>query len=53
MTSPIAAIMGEMAEAIGPEAIIAAGDVHHFNGVASVNDPLWTTNFELIYSHPN
>ncbi len=49
---PIAAIMGEMAEAIGPEAIIAAGDVHHFNGVASVNDPLWTTNFELIYSHP-
>lgn len=49
---PIAATMGEMAEAIGPECIIAAGDVHHFNGVASTADPLWTTNYELIYSHP-
>ena len=49
---PIAQLMGEMAEEIGPEAIIAAGDIHHFNGVASVNDPLWMTNYELIYSHP-
>ncbi|MGN1245861.1 MAG: metallophosphoesterase [Muribaculaceae bacterium] len=48
----IAGTMGEMAEAIGPESIIAAGDVHHFNGVASVSDPLWLTNYELIYSHP-
>lgn len=49
---PIAELMGTMAETIGPEAVIAAGDVHHFNGVASVNDPLWMTNFEQIYSHP-
>ena len=49
---PIAELMGVMAETIGPECIIAAGDVHHFNGVASVDDPLWTTNYELIYSHP-
>jgi hypothetical protein len=28
------------------------GDVHHFMGVASVDDPLWLTNYELIYSHP-
>ena len=49
---PIAELMGEMAEEIGPECIIAAGDVHHFNGVASVDDPLWMTNYELIYSHP-
>ena len=48
----IAELMGTMAETIGPEAIIAAGDIHHFNGVASVNDPLWTTNCEHIYSHP-
>ena len=48
----IAERMGTMAEEIGPEAIIAAGDVHHFDGVASVNDPLWMTNFELIYPHP-
>lgn len=49
---PIAKLMGEMAEEIGPEAVIATGDVHHFDGVASVNDPLWMTNYELIYSHP-
>ncbi len=49
---PIAEIMGTMAETIGPECVIAAGDVHHFNGVASVNDPLWMTNYETIYSHP-
>ena len=48
----IADLMGEMAEDVGPEAILAIGDVHHFNGVASVNDPLWRTNFEDIYSHP-
>lgn len=48
----IAELMGIMAEEIGPECIIAAGDVHHFDGVQSVNDPLWMTNYELIYSHP-
>ena len=49
---PIADLMGAMAEEIGPECVIAAGDVHHFDGVRSVNDPLWMTNYELIYSHP-
>lgn len=49
---PIADLMGRMAENDGPEAILALGDVHHFEGVQSVNDPLWMTNYELIYSHP-
>ena len=49
---PIAELMGTMAETIDPECVIAAGDVHHFNGITSVNDPLWMTNYELIYSHP-
>ena len=49
---PIAELMGTMGEEIGPEFVLAAGDVHHFEGVRSVNDPLWMTNFELIYSHP-
>ncbi|MBQ8520647.1 MAG: metallophosphoesterase [Bacteroides sp.] len=49
---PIAELMGVMAEEIGPECVIAAGDVHHFEGVQSVNDPLWMTNYELIYAHP-
>ena len=49
---PIAESMGELAEEIDIEFVAAAGDVHHFEGVASVNDPLWMTNYELIYSHP-
>lgn len=49
---PIARLMGEVAKASSIEQIIAAGDVHHFGGVASVNDPLWMTNYELIYDHP-
>lgn len=49
---PIAEWMGKLAEEIGPDFVIAAGDTHHFEGVASVDDPLWMTNYELIYSHP-
>ena len=49
---PIAELMGTMGEEIGPEFVLATGDVHHFEGVRSVNDPLWMSNYELIYSHP-
>jgi hypothetical protein len=49
---PIAQIMAYTAEQIDIELIAAAGDVHHFEGVASVSDPLWMTNYELIYDHP-
>lgn len=49
---PIAELMGNMAENVDIECVIAAGDVHHFEGVRSVNDPLWMTNYELIYNHP-
>lgn len=48
----IADKMGEMADAIGPEAVIAIGDIHHYLGIESVDDPLWMTNYELIYTHP-
>ncbi len=50
---PIAELMGQMAEnGADSEFVLATGDVHHFEGVRSVNDPLWMTNYELIYSHP-
>ena len=49
---PIAELMGQMAEQDDVEAVLALGDTHHYMGVESVTDPLWTTNFELIYSHP-
>lgn len=50
---PIAKLMGEVAEAVGPDAFLALGDTHHCIGIGSVNDPLWLTNYELIYSHPD
>ena len=49
----IAATMGRMAETIDIEFVVGAGDIHHFEGVRSVSDPLWMTNYELIYSHPD
>lgn len=49
---PVAATMGLIAEQVGPDAVLALGDTHHYEGVQSVSDPLWMTNFELIYSHP-
>lgn len=49
---PVAATMGRVAEQIGPDAVLALGDTHHYEGVQSTSDPLWMTNFELIYSHP-
>ena len=50
---PIAELMGQMAEDVDIEFVVAAGDIHHFEGVRSINDPLWMTNYELIYSHPD
>lgn len=49
---PIAEQMGIWAEKADVEFVAAIGDVHHFDGVASVHDPLWQTNYEWIYKHP-
>ncbi|MFN8241400.1 MAG: metallophosphoesterase [Bacteroidales bacterium] len=49
---PVAAMMGLVADVSGVDFVAALGDVHHFMGVQSVNDPLWMTNFELIYDRP-
>jgi 3',5'-cyclic AMP phosphodiesterase CpdA len=49
---PVAAKMGEVAENIDIEFVISSGDTHHYDGVRSVNDPLWMTNYELVYSNP-
>lgn len=48
----IAALMGKVSETLGPDAFLALGDTHHYLGIKSVNDPLWMTNYESIYSHP-
>lgn len=50
---PIAELMGQMSDnGASPEFVLATGDIHHFEGVQSTTDPLWMTNYELIYSHP-
>ncbi len=47
----IGKVMGVYAEALEPEFILNAGDMFHYNGVESVDDPLFMTNYELIYPH--
>lgn len=49
---PIAELMGKIAGAVGIDAFLAIGDTHHYIGIGSVNDQLWMTNYELVYSHP-
>lgn len=49
----VAEVMGNMADSLDIEFVVAAGDIHHFGGVRSTADPLWMTNYELIYSHPD
>lgn len=52
LQKPIAELMGEMAAEVDVEFVAAVGDTHHFLGVSSVDDPLWMTNYEQIYAHP-
>jgi len=49
---PVAEMMGKVATIADPEFVAALGDIHHFMGVRSIDDPLWLTNFEEVYSHP-
>lgn len=48
----ISETMAALCETVDVECVVAPGDIHHFEGVRSVDDPLWMTNYELIYSHP-
>ena len=48
----VAATMGDLAETIHPKFILASGDTFHYNGVRSTSDPLWMSNFENVYTHP-
>lgn len=48
----IATEMGNLAQEIDMEFVVASGDTHHYEGIASIDDPLWMTNYELVYQHP-
>jgi hypothetical protein len=49
---PVAEMMGVVTRITDLEFVAALGDIHHFRGIESVEDPLWYTNYELIYPHP-
>ena len=49
----VAERIGDLAGMINPKFIVSTGDIFHFKGVESVNDPLWISNFESIYAHPD
>jgi tartrate-resistant acid phosphatase type 5 len=48
----VAMAMEQTCGTISPKMIVSCGDNFQVNGVQSVNDPLWMTNFEQVYSHP-
>ena len=48
----IADKMGDIGESLRLKCVVSNGDIHHFEGVRSVADPLWMTNYELVYKHP-
>jgi len=48
----VANTLGNLAQSIRPKFIIASGDTFHYNGVRSTSDPLWSSNFESIYTNP-
>lgn len=49
---PVAHSMGELAGEGDAEFVLTLGDSFHYIGLESTSDPLWMTNFELIYDHP-
>ena len=40
--------MGVYADALGPEFVISCGDLFHYQGIQSTEDPLLWSNFESI-----
>jgi tartrate-resistant acid phosphatase type 5 len=49
----VAGQMGKVAEAIGARFVISTGDNFYRDGVASLEDPLWRTAFEDVYTAPS
>ncbi|MFY7786343.1 MAG: metallophosphoesterase, partial [Thermoflexibacteraceae bacterium] len=47
----VAERMGEAAQQLDAQFVISTGDNFYINGVASTEDPAWTSSFENIYTH--
>ncbi|KQM38097.1 metallophosphoesterase [Sphingomonas sp. Leaf10] len=48
----VAAAMGRAAAAARSDFVLAIGDNFYSDGVTSVDDPLWQSVFEGVYTHP-
>jgi len=48
----VAKQMGILSESMEPDFIISSGDCFHLNGIKSIQDPMWISNYENIYTHP-
>jgi len=48
----VANAMTAFTDSIEPNFIVSCGDNFQISGVASIQDPLWLSNFENIYRHP-
>lgn len=46
----VANVFNIYADSIEPACVLNCGDMFHYDGVQSLQDPLWMTNFELLYS---
>jgi hypothetical protein len=49
----VAESMGRWSDERRPAFVVSAGDCFHMLGVQSTADPIWLTNYEWVYSHPN
>lgn len=49
----VAEVMGRMAAEQKVKFVIGAGDQLHMQGAMTVDDPIWITNFEMIYTNPS
>ena len=48
----VATAMGRTAATVKADFVLAIGDNFYSDGVTSVDDPLWRTVFEGVYTHP-
>ena len=51
--SDVAARMGETADVLNARFVISVGDNFYEQGVANVDDPIWKSSFEAIYTAPS
>jgi tartrate-resistant acid phosphatase type 5 len=48
----VANAMTAFTDSVEPNFIVSCGDNFQISGIASVQDPLWLSNFENVYRHP-